>query len=63
MRRSTSARYFSGIARPNLMISGMPTPTVCPSPRKLVTRTCFDGLAIVVKVLVVVPPLPRRRCR
>src|SRR3982751_1949758 len=36
----------------------MPTPTVWPSPRKLVTRTCFAGLAIVVNVLVVVPLLP-----
>jgi hypothetical protein len=40
------------------MISGIPTPTVCPSPRKLVTRICFDGFAIVVNVLVVVPLLP-----
>ena len=29
------------------MISGMPTPTTWPSPRKLVTRTSFAGLAIV----------------
>ena len=36
----------------------MPTPTVWSSPRKLVTRTCLAGLAIVVKVLVVVAGLP-----
>ncbi len=58
MRRSTVARELSGIDRPNLMISGMATPTVWLSPRKLDTRTSFDGRAIVVKLLVAVPPLP-----
>src|SRR3954463_13144638 len=57
MRRSTAARELSGIHLPNRMISGIATPTTWPSPRKLDTRTSFDGLAIVVKVLVVVPPL------
>src|SRR3954454_14023121 len=58
MRRSTSSRYLTGIDRLNVMISGMPTPTVWLSPRKLVTRICFDGLDIVVNLLEVVPLLP-----
>src|SRR3712207_5819975 len=35
----------------------MPTPTTCPSPRKLDTRTSFDGFFITVNVLDVVPTL------
>ena len=36
----------------------MPTPTTAPSPRKLLTRTCLSGLAMVVKVAVAVAALP-----
>jgi hypothetical protein len=40
------------------MISGIATPTVWPSPRKLVTRTSLSGFFITVNALVVVPTLP-----
>jgi hypothetical protein len=58
MRRSTVARLFDGMARLNLTISGMPTPTVWRSPRKLETRTSLSGFAIVVNEVVIVPTLP-----
>ena len=46
------------MARPNFTISGMATPTTWLSPRKLVTRICLAGFAIVVNVLVAVAGLP-----
>jgi hypothetical protein len=47
-----------GTERLNVNRSGIATPAWALSPRKLVTRTVFDGRSIVVKALVAVVVLP-----